>query len=116
MPLSTTESVVKGGDVVLDYCPPHPEKGTKYHRYTMIAYEQPENGQAKVDIKVQGRDAFDVKALAEQHGLKVTGASFFRQVWDETVSSIYDDILKIPEPFYGKPRKPERYIQRAVYF
>ena len=93
MPLSATESIVKEGETVLDYIPPHPQKGTKYHRYTLIAYEQPNAGKDKVDIKVQGRDAFDVKGLVERHGLQARGVSFFRQVWDETVSQIYSDIL-----------------------
>lgn len=93
VPLSATESIVTGGDVVLDYVPPHPQKGTKYHRYTLIAFEQPNEGQDKVDLQVNQREAFDVKALAQSYGLKPTGASFFREVWDETVSKIYSEII-----------------------
>ncbi|KAI8084411.1 phosphatidylethanolamine-binding protein [Gilbertella persicaria] len=114
--LSATSPVVEGGDSVLDYIPPHPQKGTKYHRYTLIAYEQPNEGQTKVDIKVDSRDHFDVKSLAQAHGLKVTGATFFRQEWDESVSKIYSQILKENEPVYGKPPKVQRYIQRTVYY
>ncbi|KAI9491041.1 phosphatidylethanolamine-binding protein [Zychaea mexicana] len=115
VPLSATETTVAGGDTVLDYVPPHPQKGTKYHRYTLIAYEQPNGGSDKVDIKADKREGFDVKAFAQTHGLQPRGVSFFRQVWDETVSSIYNDILGVPEPVYGKPPKPQRYIRRAVY-
>ncbi|KAI9267980.1 phosphatidylethanolamine-binding protein [Phascolomyces articulosus] len=115
VPLSVTESTVSGGDTVLDYVPPHPQKGTKYHRYTLIAYEQPNGGSEKVDIKVDKREGFDAKAIAQTHGLQPCGVSFFRQVWDETVSSIYSNVLRIPEPVYGKPPKPQRYIRRAVY-
>ncbi|KAJ8652765.1 hypothetical protein O0I10_011570 [Lichtheimia ornata] len=116
VPLSATESIVKDGETVLDYIPPHPQKGTKYHRYTLIAYEQPNAGKDKVDIKVEGRDAFDVKGLVERHGLQARGVSFFRQVWDETVSQIYSDILNTSEPIYGKPPRTDRYIRRAVYY
>ncbi|KAI8355153.1 phosphatidylethanolamine-binding protein [Blakeslea trispora] len=116
VPLSATSPVVKEGDSVLDYIPPHPQKGTKYHRYTLIAYEQPNEGQTKVDIKVDSRDQFDVKGLAQAHGLQVSGATFFRQVWNESVSKIYSDILKEHEPIYGKPPKVQRYIQRTVYY
>ncbi|KAF1806884.1 phosphatidylethanolamine-binding protein [Mucor lusitanicus] len=114
--LSAASPVVKGGDSVLDYLPPHPQKGTKYHRYTVIAYEQPNEGQDKVDIKVESRDHFDAKKLAEAHGLKATGATFFRQEWDASVSKIYSEILKQDEPIYGKPPKEQRYIQRTVYY
>ncbi|KAI9310639.1 phosphatidylethanolamine-binding protein [Dichotomocladium elegans] len=116
VPLSTTQSIVESGETVLEYVPPHPQKGTKYHRYTLIAYEQPNGGKDKVDVKVDKRDGFDIKNLAQSHGLQVRGVSFFRQVWDETVSDIYSDILKMPEPVYGKPPKPQRYIRRATYF
>jgi large subunit ribosomal protein L35 len=114
--LSATSPIVNGGDSVLDYIPPHPQKGTKYHRYTLIAYEQPNEGQDKVDIKVESRDHFDVKSLAQAHSLKPTGATFFRQEWDASVSKIYNEILKQTEPVYGKPPKVQRYIQRAVYY
>lgn len=133
VPLSATESIVKDGETVLDYIPPHPQKGTKYHRYTLIAYEQPNSGKDKVDIKVDSRDGFDVKGLVERHGLQARGVSFFRQVWDETVSQIYSDILSkwmddaktsswlislldTSEPIYGKPPRTDRYIRRAVYY
>ena len=79
---------------MLSYVPPHPQKGTKYHRYTLIAYEQPNAGSDTVNITVDQRDAFDVKALAQAHGLEPRGVSFFRQVWDESVSKIYSDVLR----------------------
>lgn len=91
--MSTTQTLVTGGETKLDYVPPHPQKGTKYHRYTIILYEQPNQGQDKVDIHVDKREGFDVKKLAETHSLQVRGVSFFREVWDETVSMIYKDIL-----------------------
>ena len=116
VPLSATTPSVTGGDSVLDYIPPHPEKGTKYHRYTLVAFEQPNEGQDKVDIKVESRDNFDIKSLAQTHQLKVTGATFFREEWDESVSKIYNEIIKQSEPIYGKPPKVQRYIQRAVYY
>ncbi|KAI8342593.1 phosphatidylethanolamine-binding protein [Chlamydoabsidia padenii] len=116
VPLSATESVVKGGDTILDYVPPHPQKGTKAHRYTWIAYEQGNEGQDKLDIgALDRRDGFDTKSFAKQHGLTVRGINFFRQKWNDSVSKIYSDILGTKEPIYGKPPKPERYIQRTMY-
>lgn len=115
--LSATSPTVQGGDVVLEYQPPHPQKGTKYHRYTLIAFEQPNEGQDKISIEgVESRSGFDVKELAQKYGLKPTGATFFREEWDENVSRIYSEILKTNEPIYGKPPKVQRYIQRAVYY
>ncbi|GAA5808411.1 hypothetical protein MFLAVUS_011384 [Mucor flavus] len=116
VPLSATSPAVSGGDSILEYIPPHPQKGTKYHRYTLIAFEQPNEGQEKLDIKVEGRDQFDVKSLAKAYNLKPTGATFFRGEWNENVSKIYNEILKQEEPIYGRPPKVQRYIQRTVYY
>ncbi|KAI9301032.1 phosphatidylethanolamine-binding protein [Cunninghamella echinulata] len=112
VPLSATESIVKGGNTVLDYVPPHPQKGTKAHRYTIIAYEQSKELKQVDSIN---RDHFDVKSFAKQHDLNVRGITFFRQKWDESVSKIYNEILKTKEPIYGKPPKQEPYIQRTMY-
>ncbi|KAI8370448.1 phosphatidylethanolamine-binding protein, partial [Radiomyces spectabilis] len=112
VPLSATQSRVTDGNTILEYVPPHPEKGTKYHRYTLIAYEQP--NQDKLDIKAE-RDAFDTKAFAEKHGLKVRGVSFFREEWDPSVSKVYE-IMGVSEPIYGKPPKPKRVFQPTKYF
>ncbi|KAI8992001.1 phosphatidylethanolamine-binding protein [Mycotypha africana] len=114
--LSATSPIVKEGDIVLDYIPPHPEKGTKYHRYTVIAYEQPNEGKDRVELKVESRNRMNVKNIADQHGLKPTGVSFFREVWDEHVPTIYKDILKEHEPVYGKPPRVQPIIKRAVYY
>lgn len=116
VPLSATSPSVSGGDSILGYTPPHPQKGTKYHRYTLIAFEQPNEGQEKLDIKVEGRDHFDVKSLAKAYNLKPTGVTFFREEWNENVSKIYNEILKQEEPIYGRPPKVQRYIQRTVYY
>ncbi|ORZ17121.1 phosphatidylethanolamine-binding protein [Absidia repens] len=117
VPLSATEPTVQGGDAILNYIPPHPQKGTKTHRYTWIAYEQGSAGQDQLNIitKMDQRHGFDAKAFAKEHGLTVRGITFFRQKWNESVSKIYSDILETKEPVYGKPPKPERYIQRTMY-
>ncbi|CAO3626894.1 unnamed protein product [Cunninghamella blakesleeana] len=115
VPLSATESIVKGGNTILNYVPPHPQKGTKAHRYTFIAYEQTKELKGLENNQIQ-RDHFDVKSFAKQNELNVRGIHFFRQKWDESVSNIYKDILQIKEPIYGKPPRQEPYIQRTMYF
>ncbi|KAI8990113.1 phosphatidylethanolamine-binding protein [Pilobolus umbonatus] len=116
IPLSTTSPTIQGGNSVLDYVPPHPQKGTPYHRYTIVVMEQPNDGQEKIDVQVESRDKFDLKDFIQSHNLKPLGATFFREKWDENVSKIYSDILKQDEPIYGKPPKEQRYIQRTTYY
>ncbi|KAG0343448.1 hypothetical protein BG004_005299 [Podila humilis] len=111
VPLSAVQAEVNvsKANVVLPYAPPHPPKGTKYHRYTMLLAEQPNSGKEKVEIseKDVSRET-TVRDLCSQYKLDVKGLTFFRQVWDKDVSRIYSEILKQDEPVYGKqPRIDE---------
>ncbi|CAM0141336.1 mitochondrial 54S ribosomal protein YmL35 [Umbelopsis sp. WA50703] len=106
VPLSTTQPIANGGDTVVPYTPPHPQKGTKYHRYTTVILEQP-NGKIELSPSIESK-RFDTRQLIQQHQLVPRGISFFREVWDEDVSRIYTDILKEREPIYGKPPKAKR--------
>ncbi|CAO3664799.1 unnamed protein product [Umbelopsis vinacea] len=108
VPLSATQSIVNGGDSILAYVPPHPQKGTKYHRYTIVLLEQP-NGKIEVPSSIESK-RFDTRQFVQQHQLLPRGISFFREVWNEDVSGIYTDILKEREPVYGKPPKTDKYL------
>ena len=99
------------------YVPPHPQRGTPYHRYVLLLLPQPpalgssytRNAEARaqpglttsahLDIPyvtdVQ-RNYFDVRTFVRQWGLdgvKGGGVHMWRGVWSEAVSRIYADIL-----------------------
>jgi len=74
----------------LPYIPPHPPKGTKYHRYTVAVLEQP----SQIDVnQVKAERVMNVREFVKDYNLTVRGASFFREVWDENVTEIYQEIL-----------------------
>ncbi|GAA5875709.1 hypothetical protein JCM8547_007046 [Rhodosporidiobolus lusitaniae] len=100
LPLSSLPST-------LSYVPPHPQKGTPYHRYTVLLFEQP--SQATFSSDSIERAGFSTREFVKEHGLKTSGVSFFRQVWDKDVSKIYEEVLDLPEPRYGRPPKPDFY-------
>ncbi|RIB20111.1 phosphatidylethanolamine-binding protein [Gigaspora rosea] len=109
IPISATKIDISGGNEILKYVPPHPPKGTKYHRYTLGAFEQ-SNGKiemSKMDLKM------NVREFVSQHNLILRGATFFREVWDKDVSSIYKDQLGIHEPIYSKPPKIDHYLDET---
>ena len=91
IPLSVTKSNISGGKVILPYIPPHPPKGTKYHRYTLAILEQLNN--QKISIPKNMSRVKDVREFMNEYNLTLCGASFFREVWDKYVSEIYTDIL-----------------------
>ncbi|KAF9901185.1 hypothetical protein BX616_002345 [Lobosporangium transversale] len=114
--LSATQTEVAKGnpDIVLPYLPPHPPKGTKYHRYTLLLAEQPNEGRDRVQIdQSQVSRETILKDLCTRYNLNVKGLTFFRQVWDKDVSMIYRDILKQDEPVYGRQPKVDELLDET---
>ncbi len=96
------------------YVPPHPQRGTPYHRYVLLVLPQ-SSPTEPIDIPVfqdSERLGFNFRAFAEQYGFdgaRGGGAHMWREVWDETVSHIYKFTLKEDEPRFGKMPKPDPY-------
>lgn len=92
LPLSSVTNQIdpSKGKVLQDYIPPHPQKGTPYHRYTFILFEQRAEipGGAAVE-----KGNFEHRSFVQARALRPVGVNFFRQVWDGTVSQIYKDTL-----------------------
>ncbi|KAF8584930.1 PEBP-like protein [Ramaria rubella] len=98
----------------LPYIPPHPQRGTPYHRYVLLLLPNPEPTRA-LPIPVPSdaqRLGFDVRAFVGEWGLDRVqggGAHMWREVWDEEVSVLHRDVLKVPEPRFGRLPKPDPY-------
>ncbi|KAK3818173.1 MAG: phosphatidylethanolamine-binding protein [Linnemannia gamsii] len=116
VPLSATQTelVKDNADVVLSYLPPHPPKGTKYHRYTLLLAEQPNAGQDKIQMDAsQISRETTLSDLCSHFKLNVKGLTFFRQVWDKDVSRIFKDILQQDEPVYGNQPKVDELLDET---
>ncbi|KAH9939000.1 PEBP-like protein [Epithele typhae] len=98
------------------YVPPHPQKGTPYHRYVVLMLPQ-RSATAPLDIPVfteEQRQGFDYRAFAEEHGFDGAlggGAHMWRAEWNETVSDIYANVLKKSESRYGRMPRPDPYAE-----
>jgi hypothetical protein len=80
------------------YIPPHPQKGTKCHRYTLLMLPQPSAVEliSIPAISNEQRLGFNVREFMSQCGLDRTvggGAHMWREVWSEEVSRIYKRIF-----------------------
>jgi large subunit ribosomal protein L35 len=101
------------------YIPPHPQRGTKYHRYALFLLPQPpkqgwsysvaddwilsgkgETASQHLDIPPvadANRLGFDVREFVQNWGLDLVeggGAHMWREVWSPTVSKVYKNILR----------------------
>ncbi|KAJ2697214.1 mitochondrial 54S ribosomal protein YmL35 [Coemansia sp. IMI 203386] len=100
---------IGAGNVLLPYIPPHPAKGTPVHRYAVVALEQPENGQQRIDSADVSRDMV-LRDFVAQHSLRTVGISFFRASWNESVDAVYREVLNLPPPSYGQMPIPDNTI------
>ncbi|KAG8220250.1 phosphatidylethanolamine-binding protein [Butyriboletus roseoflavus] len=112
IPLSATSpSLISNINSHTKYIPPHPQKGTPYHRYTVLLLPQ----KSQIDVPVVEMDqrlGFPVREFMAKYNLDGSiggGAHMWRGEWNPAVSRIYQDLLKTGEPVYGKPPKPDRY-------
>jgi len=80
------------------YIPPHPQRGSPYHRYVLLLLPQPSSTE-RISIPVPldtERLGFNVREFTETYGLDASkggGAHMWREVWNEHVSDIYRDVL-----------------------
>jgi large subunit ribosomal protein L35 len=119
-------------DAHTSYVPPHPHRGTKYHRYVLLLLPQPEGAIDVPTLDAEQRAHFDVRAFCAHYaldGAKGGGAHMWRAVWSEDVSKMYGtrlgqyslgylfattvltDALAGEEPRFGRPRKPDPYVE-----
>jgi hypothetical protein len=99
------------------YIPPHPQRGTNYHRYILLLLQQPPHGASQYSLNIEARakpneptsvhldipvvsdrwrKGFDLRGFMREWGFDMReggGAHMWREVWDEHVSTVYKDIL-----------------------
>jgi len=135
IPLSATKtSILPSSDsstVVLPYIPPHPQQGTKYHRYSFLLFAQsqaqtvsddlnpskdelPVTRRIEVDVADVERAGFKPRDWVRSENLHGVGCHFYREVWSETVSEIYKNILNEREPKYGPSPRLDPYRIRGL--
>lgn len=86
---------------VTNYIPPHPQKGSPYHRYTLLLFENPGGGQIACDPEpyLSQRDKFNARQFCSTYGFNLNkggggGVFMWREVWNETVTDIYEKTLR----------------------
>ncbi|KAL4234059.1 39S ribosomal protein L38 [Mactra antiquata] len=96
---------VQKGEVVCDYLPLFPVKGTGYHRYVFILYQQ----EHQVDYSTEKRSS-NCTSLRErtfetlefyrerQDDITPVGICFFQAEWDNSVRNVFHNILDMNEP------------------
>lgn len=79
-------------DTVMNWLPPHVQKGSPYHRYAMIVLKQPGRLDAdKLKAKNQKRDGFILRGFQAKNQLETIGAFMWRGQWDEGTKQVMQE-------------------------
>lgn len=96
IPLSATSpSLISDTNCHTKYIPPHPQKGTPYHRYTILLLPQ----KSQIDVPVVEEDqrlGFSVREFMAKHNLDDFtggGVHMWRGEWSPAVSRIHRELL-----------------------
>ncbi len=96
--ISPTEPVVDlatlsaESQVLLPWMAPFAQKGSRYHRLSIIILQQKDN--IPIDLEVAKRrvqrDGLTVRSLMSRHMLSPISASLFRVIWDDSMAGVME--------------------------
>ena len=71
-------------DTLADWLPPHVQKGSPYHRYSLVVFKQPRGAMDVSGLadKIK-RHRFNLRSFKAKHTLEPIGAFMWRAQWDE---------------------------------
>ncbi|XP_059892149.1 39S ribosomal protein L38, mitochondrial [Gadus macrocephalus] len=104
---------VQLGQELCGYLPPFPAKGTGFHRYVFVLFQQ----QGLVDFSEDARTSpchsltdrtFKTVDFYRKHQDSMTpaGLGFFQSQWDESVTNTFHNTLDMKEPVFEFVRPP----------
>ena len=71
-------------DTLVDWLPPHVQKGAPYHRYSLIVFKQLHGAMDVSGLANKTkRDGFNLRRFQTMHALEPIGAFMWRAQWDE---------------------------------
>ena len=79
--------------VILPWLPPFAQKGSPYHRLTLLVFEHKDNRPLDFNMlktRYSKREGFDARTFIAKTGARPVGAFMFRTVWDEGMQALME--------------------------
>ncbi|XP_055327318.1 39S ribosomal protein L38, mitochondrial-like [Paramacrobiotus metropolitanus] len=120
-------SNIPGGDVakgetIVDYLQPIPVRGTGFHRYAFLLFQQKDRMDFRALKTSELRPTLSARIFrmkefyrARQDDLMPAGLAFFLSEWDESVTDCFHSILDIAEPAFEYEPPPPDLEPQAKY-
>ncbi len=90
LPIVDLATLSPESQVLLPWLAPYAQKGSPYHRLSIIILQQKDNIPIDLEIakqKIQ-REGFTVRSMMSRHMLSPISASLFRTQWDESTAAV----------------------------
>lgn len=89
-PLVDLAKLSPESQVLLPWLPPHAQKGSPYHRLSIVVLQHKDNIPIDLEAAKQKveRDGFTVRSFMSRHLLTPISASLFRTKWDENTAAV----------------------------
>lgn len=78
----------KPSDTIVEWLPPHVQRGSPYHRYAVIVFKQSDKIDAEALKGKIRRPGFNTRSFQDLNKLKAIGAHLFRGEWDEHTAQV----------------------------
>ncbi|XP_037134845.1 39S ribosomal protein L38, mitochondrial [Syngnathus acus] len=113
---------VEAGEELCDYLPPFPARGTGFHRYIYVLFQQEGPIPFQEDLKPSPCHSLADRTFKtvdfyrkHQDSMTPAGLAFFQCQWDESVTSTFHDTLNMREPVFEFIRPPVYHPPQVKY-
>ena len=91
-PLVDLATLSPDSQVLLPWVPPYAQKGSPYHRLSIIILQHKDNIPIDLEVAMKRvqRDGFTVRSFMSRHLLTPISASLFRTQWDESMAAVME--------------------------
>jgi len=76
--------------IVLPWLPPHAQKGSPYHRLSIVVLEHKDNVQLEKDALATmfNRETFHIRSALARYPVRAIGTALFRTKWDDNMADV----------------------------
>ena len=76
--------------IVFPWLPPHAQKGSPYHRMSIVVLEHKDNIPIEKDVLAGmfSRETLKIRSLLTRYAFKPIGAALFRTKWDDSMAEV----------------------------
>ncbi|XP_053565150.1 39S ribosomal protein L38, mitochondrial [Bombina bombina] len=113
---------VYSGEEICHYFPPFPAQGTGYHRHIFLLFKQEKHIDYQDELRPNPCHSLKMRTFRTldfykkyEDYLTPASLSFFQCKWEDSVTSVYHNLLNMKEPIFDYERPPVYHPKQVKY-